>query len=159
MTRPQNPTWFALSLAHEVQHVKLTAVTDLFRLLDAEQEDLYYAPWRTDPRPTFGLLHGMYAHLGVVGFWQRQLSHLSGEPALQAEIEFARWHSAAMEVGQTLAVEARLTPAGRIFLGGMIDTIDRLRAVPVSAAAIDAATRLSNAHRALWSATSRGGSS
>ncbi|MFC6481384.1 HEXXH motif-containing putative peptide modification protein [Streptomyces goshikiensis] len=31
----------------------------------------FWAPWRSDPRPLEGLLHGAYAHLALAGYWQR----------------------------------------------------------------------------------------
>ena len=60
-------------LVHECQHAKLNAVLDLIPLSRPDQAR-YYAPWREDPRPLGGLLHGAYAYLGVSDFWRVQSS-------------------------------------------------------------------------------------
>ncbi len=153
LTMPSDPASFALTLAHEVQHVKLTAISDLFPLVEDDATRTFYAPWRTDPRPAFGLLHGVYAHIGVVGFWQRQMAHLTGAAAWSAEVEFDRWRIAAREAGHTLRTSARLTPAGRVFVDGMCDQLTRMSVVPVSAAAHALAEQQLRAHLRTWNAT------
>ena len=57
-------------LVHEMQHVKLAALADQFDLFDRADGRLFPVPWRRDPRPIYGLLHGTYAHLAVAELWR-----------------------------------------------------------------------------------------
>ncbi|HEX9337910.1 MAG TPA: HEXXH motif-containing putative peptide modification protein, partial [Pseudonocardiaceae bacterium] len=99
MTLPADERVAAVTLIHECQHSKLTGLLDLLPLVATDTEDRFYAPWRGDPRPAIGLLHGIYAHLGITGFWQRQ-RHVTLDP--HAETEYFRWRSATLETSTTL---------------------------------------------------------
>jgi hypothetical protein len=57
----------AATLVHE-----LSALMDLFELVDMSSPARGYAPWRDDPRPPAALLHGAYAHLSVAAFWREE---------------------------------------------------------------------------------------
>ncbi|WP_157767767.1 HEXXH motif domain-containing protein [Actinosynnema pretiosum] len=59
----------AEALVHEAQHSKVNA---LLPLVELERPDGmgYCAPWREDPRPLLGMLHGIYAFTAVVEFWR-----------------------------------------------------------------------------------------
>jgi hypothetical protein len=46
-------------------------VLDLVRLA-TDSSRLCYAPWRADPRPLPGMLHGIYAFVTVAEYWRRQ---------------------------------------------------------------------------------------
>src|SRR5262249_42510923 len=88
MTPPPGARWVALPFAHEVQHAKLSVLTDVAALTRRDDDTLFYAPWRDDGRPAAGLLHGLYAHVGVAGFWRRQRRHEPpGEERFRAEVE------------------------------------------------------------------------
>lgn len=149
MSRPRDAAGLALTLAHEIQHVKLTAVTDLF-CLAVDSGLRFYAPWREEPRPLFGLLHGMYAHLGVAAFWRRQRHLLAGAAARHAHIQFARWRSAAAEAGRDLLASGLLTASGVEFVEGAVQTLSGWHgdSVPSEAAAV--AAKLNAEHRAAW---------
>ena len=115
-----DPRWTAVTLAHEVQHAKLSALMDLFPLVRPGAAEQFDAPWRPGPRPALNLLHGTYAHLAVTRFWDRQ-RHL--EPAdgdrRRAEAQFRRWSSATAGTTLALANSDVLTAAGRQFVGWM----------------------------------------
>ena len=70
LTEPSSALGLAATLVHEHQHLKLNALHDLLPLF-VESDRRYYSPWRNDPRPVAGLLHGAYAFLGVGDFWLR----------------------------------------------------------------------------------------
>ncbi|MFG1704817.1 HEXXH motif domain-containing protein [Nonomuraea sp. M3C6] len=146
LSTPPDHTWLASTFAHELQHAKLNAVLDLVDLT-LPDERRYYAPWRGDPRPLPGLLHGAYAHLGLAGFWRRQREF---EQDLRPHIEFARWRAAALEVTGTLLDSGRLTPAGVRFTGRLRRTLSSWMGEPVPPAAADAAAREADEHRASW---------
>ncbi|MDG4797555.1 HEXXH motif domain-containing protein [Micromonospora sp. WMMD1082] len=156
MSLPPDARSTAAALAHEIQHAKLAALTDLFAVLEPGSPEpgsteLFYAPWRTDPRPLDGLLHGAYAHLGVAGFWRRQSRVTEPGPARHhAEVRFARWSRAAAHTVRVLAAQRRLTPIGRHLVDGMAGVLARWLAEPVPARATAEARRLLAAHRARW---------
>ncbi|MBQ1026519.1 HEXXH motif domain-containing protein [Micromonospora sp. C95] len=151
MSLPPDARSTAVVLAHEIQHAKLAALTDMFATLEPGSTELFYAPWRTDPRPLDGLLHGAYAHLGVAGFWRRQMQVTeSGAARHHAEVRFARWSRAAADTVAVLAAQRRLTPVGRHLVDGMAAVLDRWLAEPVSERATVEANRLLAAHRSRW---------
>jgi HEXXH motif-containing protein len=72
MSVPADATAFAVGLLHETQHSLLNAVNYLFDL-DRDPGRLGYSPWRDDPRPASGILHGTYAYLAVTRFWRTEM--------------------------------------------------------------------------------------
>ncbi|WP_406674740.1 HEXXH motif-containing putative peptide modification protein [Nonomuraea sp. N2-4H] len=153
MSRPHDTRSAALTLAHEVQHAKLTMLMDLFDLVRPGVRDHYYAPWRDDPRPAAALLQGAYAHMGVAGFWRVE-RHVAADPEV-AHSEFARWRDAAYEVCLTLLAGGALTPLGRRFVRGMLETLAAWRAERVPAEASARARRAAARHRLQWVARHR----
>ncbi|AEB45380.1 HEXXH motif domain-containing protein [Micromonospora maris] len=151
MSLPPDAPSAAVVLAHEIQHAKLAALNDMFALLEPGPPELFYTPWRTDPRPLEGLLHGVYAHLGVAGFWRRQARvTVDGAARYRAEVEFARWSRAADDTVRVLAAQRRLTPVGRHLVDGMAAVLADWAAEPVSPPAAQRAHRLLAEHRERW---------
>jgi HEXXH motif-containing protein len=148
MSPPRDPRLTALALTHELHHLKLSGLTDLFELIETTTE-LGYAPWRDDPRPPIGLLHGAYAHLGVAAFWRRRIDAERDEEARHdARVEYVRWREAALEVSDDLLATAPLTVLGRRFVTGMRDELAGWRDDPMPRAVTAEATRLNDDHRA-----------
>ncbi|SEG16164.1 HEXXH motif-containing protein [Thermomonospora echinospora] len=150
LSTPPDAHFFAVTLAHEVQHTKLTALLDVVRLVRPDDGSRYYAPWREDPRPPEGLLQGAYAHLGITGFWRRQRDHESGDRALRAHSDFARWREATELGARTLLASGRLTPAGKVFVTEMRRTLRPWLREPVSAPARERARRVAEDHLSRW---------
>ncbi|MFI0447059.1 HEXXH motif domain-containing protein [Actinomadura sp. 6N118] len=150
LSLPPDEHAFAVTLAHEVQHTKLGALMDLVPLTRPDDGSRHYAPWRDDPRPINGLLHGAYAHLGVAGFWRRQRAHERGATTMRAHIEFARWRDAAALTARTLAASGRLTDAGETFVAEMARTLRSWCREPVPQVALDHARTVAGRHRARW---------
>ena len=146
---PPDGSDLALLLLHEVQHVKLGAVLDLFDLV-VQDDRLFYAPWRDDPRPAESLLHGAYAHLAIADYWRVRRHQLTGTRAATAHAQFALWRSQTAEVIETLGGADTLTQLGRRFVAGMQATVVPWlsESVPESAAA-DARHQAAG-HRAAW---------
>jgi HEXXH motif-containing protein len=143
----------ALTLAHELQHTKLNAVMDLYELAAPVPGERFYAPWREDPRPLVGLLHGTYAYIGVTGFWRRQREHArSADARLRAHVEFARWRVGTLEAARRLLATGRLTAIGRGFVTGMAEVLQRWCAEPVPSRALVEASRRATEHRDRWTA-------
>lgn len=146
----------AVALAHELRHTKLIALLDLFPLLKPVPGERFYVPWRNDPRPLLGLLHGTYAYAGVTAFWRRQRAYESSAVSeLHAHSEFARWRVCTLEAARTMLGTDRLTPIGRRFVTIMADLLEQWCAEPVPDHAVAVATHLANEHRAQWLAAYR----
>ncbi|WP_436533745.1 HEXXH motif domain-containing protein [Actinoplanes sp. HUAS TT8] len=144
LTLPPTPHDFAVTLVHEFQHSKLSALLDLAVLTDPDDDRRYFAPWRTDPRPLAGLMQGVYAFVGVADTWR----------ALQTTVEVAtaRFAEARLQVDRGLrAIEesGALTRDGERFAAGLRQSADRMLALPVPDAADRAARdRLAKIHAA-----------
>jgi HEXXH motif-containing protein len=150
MSVPPDPYTGAETLAHEIQHLKLSALLEITPLTLPDNGRLYYAPWRPDPRPIGGLIQGAYAFLGVSGFWRRQRQVAQGALRLRAETQFARWRTAAAGVVRSLRSSGQLTPAGVAFVRGMAQTLDVWLDEPVGADALALARREAEQHLTRW---------
>jgi len=131
LTPPRKPLSLALALVHEFQHAKLAALLDLVPLLDASPGMLYYAPWRSDPRPLHALLHGTYAFLGLTAFWDRHRGRATLADK-SAGFEFALGRGQLGMTLSTLASEPRLQPTGVRFVDGLRHRISELERSPLS---------------------------
>jgi len=151
LSPPTSATGLAVTLTHEMQHNKLAALLHLFDLFEPSGPERFYAPWRPDPRPLPGLLHGAYAHLGVARFWERR-RETEPDPALRAtaHAQFARWRLAAHEATTVTLSSGRLTPLGHRFAQHMLTTLDTLCGLPVPAPALRHAESAARAHRTAW---------
>ena len=153
MSRQPDKYTCAETLVHETQHLKLCALLDLVTLMQPDDGQVYYAPWRADPRPASGLLQGAYAFLGVSGFWREQ-RQAAPEPEVRqrAHAEFARWRDGAATVAATLLRSGQLTSAGETFVETMADVLDEWLREPVPAVALAVARRKSERHLVQWQA-------
>jgi HEXXH motif-containing protein len=147
---PPDDVTLAETLVHEFQHVKLCGLLDMVPLA-ASGDQRVYAPWRQDPRPAGGLLQGIYAHLGIVRFWQAE-QHAETDPdgLLRAQVLFARWRPALGETVQTLLETGSLTPAGVQFAERLRARGQRLMSAPVPAEAARIAAEVALDHRLTW---------
>lgn len=147
--QPPSGTEFAALLVHEFQHTKLGAYYHLLELFDDPGEQRFYAPWRDDPRPLSGLLQGVYAFLGVTGYWHQRRQDAAEDAAL-ADFEFALWRRRTWRALRDLRADAGLTALGRRFAAHLAD---RMRpwwqeVVPAEVARLAGAVALD--HRTGW---------
>lgn len=145
LTRPPSPHDFAVTLVHEFQHSKLSAVLDLMPLTDPADTGRYFAPWRTDPRPLAGLLQGVYAFVGVADTWRA----LRGS----AGVAEARFAEARLQIDRGLAAieeSGALTPAGETLAAALRRTTDEMLAEPVPPAVARAAEESLASTRRQW---------
>jgi hypothetical protein len=146
MSAPEDGVALAVGLLHEVQHSVLNAVLHLFDLLEAPGTP-GYSPWRDDPRPVSGLLHGAYAYLTVTRFWRAEAA-ATGDRL--AAFEFARWREAVAGAAERVLRDGRPTAAGTRFVGALLDEVRPWRDEPVDPEA-ERLARLANAdHRLRW---------
>jgi uncharacterized protein len=153
LSQPLDPCDLAVTLTHEVQHMKLSALLDLVPLTRPDNGSVFYAPWRDDPRPASGLLQGAYAYLGVTGFWRRQREVTRGADTatrLLADSEFARWREGAALASRVLLSSGRLTEDGAKFVRGMAATLRAWQHEPVPELARRLAAEKSERHMSRW---------
>jgi HEXXH motif-containing protein len=147
---PPDPVTLAETLVHEFQHVKLCGLLDLVPLIRWGDQRVY-APWRQDPRPARGLLQGVYAHLGIVRFWQaQQYAETDPDSLLRAQVLFARWRPAIEQAAATLRQTGSLTPAGARFAERLQAQGQRLASVSVPPEAARIAAEVALDHRLTW---------
>ncbi|MDG4833530.1 HEXXH motif domain-containing protein [Solwaraspora sp. WMMD1047] len=126
-----HPENLAMSMIHEFQHMKLSAVEEIHGLYRSRSGS-YFAPWRLDPRPIHALMHGAYAHTGVCDFWRRRRTVLVERPAVRtAHYEFALWRRLTMLAADSLLAAPELTARGRQFAGQLRATLIRWGREPV----------------------------
>lgn len=149
---PSDTIQLAETLVHEFQHVKLGAVRDMTDLIGPGPSTLTYAPWRDDPRPPGALLHGLYAFLGVAGFWRTQRHHGQPEARLRGQIEFARWRSGTLRASENLAGSGCLSDTGECFVAGILGTLREWHTETVSPQALRMAEEVLAIHHLTWRA-------
>ncbi|WP_327041748.1 HEXXH motif-containing putative peptide modification protein [Micromonospora ureilytica] len=133
-----DPVDLAVTMVHELQHSKLNAVLGLVQLYEPTDPVRYFAPWRPDPRPIGGLLHGTYAFTAVAEVWAALRAHpdLGAQATARFAVVRAQLERALVELGRA----GSLTSAGRLWADRLTERIGQLAAVPVPASA-DAAAR------------------
>ncbi|MEO3749290.1 HEXXH motif-containing putative peptide modification protein [Streptomyces sp. B6B3] len=149
---PPSPALLAAGLTHELQHAKLAALSELTPLHTAGAERRHWAPWRPDPRPFDGLLHGAYAHLALAAFWQRLALSLA-DPA-ERDYSWAAHARCWAQVAAVLPVlrdTRRLTDAGREFVRAMAERHEQLRRPRPPDGHLVRATAYVETARTLWS--------
>ena len=119
LTEPTDTTRLAATLIHESQHFRLSAVHDLRPLYREPARTLLYSPWRNDPRPIAGVLHGTMAFTAVADFWLRD------REGTAAELEYARQVRQLRVAMAVVADNDELTPFGRALVTALGDAIDR----------------------------------
>ncbi len=127
---PPDAQTLAVTLVHEFQHAKLGALHDLVPLHTATPDVRYYSPWRDDPRPLHGLLHGAYAYLGVTDVWRAQ-RRTSTRTAFD-DFGFARWRAPTLGAVRDIERSGLLTSAGRALVAGMRSRLVPWQAEPVA---------------------------
>jgi HEXXH motif-containing protein len=151
ISTPPDPHSFAVTLAHESQHAKLSGLLDLIPLTLPDDGSRYYAPWRDDPRPLGGLLQGAYAHMGIAAFWrvERREPHPQ-DLLLRAHTEFAHWRDGTEAAIRTLRASGRLTAEGDLFTAEMAGTMLAMCEEPVPPEARRHARTAADRHLAAW---------
>ncbi|WP_261553528.1 HEXXH motif domain-containing protein [Frankia tisae] len=151
LTEPPDPVDGAATLAHEFRHTVLSALLHLCDLVDPQAPPvLRYAPWRDDPRPPHGVLHGIYAFFGVTEFWRRQRRLAVGADAMLAHFEFALWRQAVLDTATEMLRTGPLTTLGQRFVTGIRTTVQGWQSEPVPVETRRLAELATADARALW---------
>jgi uncharacterized protein len=107
---PAKDAILAELLLHEFQHVKLNGLTDLHPMIaPGARPMLLGVPWRPDPRPVLGALHGAYAFLAMM-----DLRRVIGPRQ-----RYLRYRSWVLAVTESLLATKALTADGERFVAGI----------------------------------------
>lgn len=122
MSHAEDSLLQAETFIHEFCHMKmnqLLAVDPV--ILPGQAGQVYYSPWRADPRRLRGLLLGGHAFLNVARYLARSLQReeYEAERRLDVMANVARRISQVETALKALAEHARLTEFGREFILGM----------------------------------------
>lgn len=60
----------AESILHEAMHLKLTLIEGIVPLISPTAKGLYFSPWRDEPRPARGVLHGLFVFKALLDFFE-----------------------------------------------------------------------------------------
>ncbi|MBB5959529.1 HEXXH motif-containing protein [Saccharothrix tamanrassetensis] len=138
------------ALVHELQHSKLNAVLELVSLHEADERRHFYAPWREDPRPLNGVLHGIYAFASVVEFWHARRRHVPEHRAAEADFVFALRALQVRSAIEDVAGTARLNEWGRLFLATVSRRLAACEVDLTPAHRAGAVAGIVADHRAFW---------
>lgn len=153
-SEPDDAVQLAATLVHEFQHTKLGGLLHLTPLssdADGLGPDLWYAPWRDDPRPMAGLLQGIYAFVGVARFWRAHRRAADDGSAL-AHFEFALWREQVARAMAQIHRHPRLTPLGAALLDTLRDHCAQWLQEPVPTDHLALARLCAADHVARWRA-------
>jgi HEXXH motif-containing protein len=152
VTLPDSPAVLASMLVHEHRHNLLNALLDLVPLHEDDWAERYYAPWRDDPRPIGGLLHGCYSFMGVADFWRTHRTTAPAAESAAAEFEFALRHHQIQAALHTLTTSDQLTEPGRRFVAELRTVVAgwQADADTVAGPVAALARRAAADHRATW---------
>ena len=146
--RPDDPASLAAALVHEFQHIRLGGLLQLLRLTAEDRSERLYAPWRDDPRPIGGVIHGVYAFSGVAAFYRTLSEENPGD--LLAAFEFVHWRDQVWRTLETIRGDEALNDAGRRFLGHVADCVQPWRALRVNPVAEQWSELLAADHYGAW---------
>jgi HEXXH motif-containing protein len=143
-------TEFAEALVHEMQHSKLNALLGLVKLTDDDGGERHLAPWRDDPRPLVGLVHGVYAFTSGVEFWLRQEPTARETEARHITFDMAYRRTQVRRTLHTLQAEEGLTRPGRALVATVAARLAVCEQTPVSPTLSETVTAIVDDHQALW---------
>lgn len=123
---PDTPV-LAEALVHEYHHGKLNTLLAADPLiLGPTGEALYYSPWRPDPRPLLGVLHGAFVFHAILDFWAKfldaQIPLLYDVRLRQRICLVCRQTQVALK---TLTAEAELSPCGSVLVQHLLERVNR----------------------------------
>lgn len=123
-TLPRDARSLAATLIHEAQHTHLYLIQALTRLL-GDDGRLFYSPYRADPRPLGGVLHGVFAGVALARFWHREI--VAGDISYSPALEFERAWQQAESALDVLRASDSLTRHGHLVTDHLEHLLERLR--------------------------------
>lgn len=140
----------AEALVHEAAHLRLNHAAEAAPLTFGSRDTVCYSPWRDDPRPVEGIVHGAYAFTLVLGFWLEALA--SGSPRLDVrgrEFAAARCADLHVQLEAAFAVlrRCRLTPLAALVVDRLQGLLPDQAGAAISSGEYERARRCSTVHR------------
>ncbi|GIG62084.1 hypothetical protein Lfu02_64560 [Longispora fulva] len=148
VTHPDDAVALASALVHELQHSKLYSLLRIVPLYETAGSELYFSPWRRDPRPLKGLFQGAFAFLGVADV----LGQLRSKPGVGDAViqEFADVGEQLADAMDTLDGCGLLTAVGAELVARMRSALGRLVDPPLPADVVRRAREALRANRDRW---------
>ncbi|HYQ62890.1 aKG-HExxH-type peptide beta-hydroxylase [Actinophytocola sp.] len=146
----QSATEFAESLVHELQHSKLNALLALVKLTDGDDCARHFAPWRDDPRPLIGVVHGVYAFTCGIEFWLAQEPTAQEPEARHIAFEVAFRRAQVRRALDTLTASEQLTRPGTALVDAVSTRLAICEQSPVGATMTRTIAAILDDHQALW---------
>jgi hypothetical protein len=120
LSATEQPLFAGEMLVHEFCHNKLRLLQEVVPLISEKylNRSIFYSPWRDEPRPIDGLMHGLYVFSSIAGFWLHVWKDLN---ANEAERKIAQRRVGTLLLQLKFAFDefsehAELMPAGKVFL-------------------------------------------
>ncbi len=115
----------AEAIVHELHHNELYRLQETHSLFEIQEEDIYYSPFRTDPRPLNGLLHAIFVFTGVADFLEK-VELISQLADYHESIRFRREEVVRqVRLGIAQLNKNRLTETGLEIVSWIEETISR----------------------------------
>ena len=130
LTPPRDGTRLAATLVHELQHTRLGLALELIPLAGRPPGERLYSPWREDPRPLTGLIHGLHAATAVADFWRIEAQ--AGQAGPVAAFQYARVRKQIETALDALSRLSPLTDASTILVEAVKDLAASSVSAPVS---------------------------
>ncbi|MDW5326483.1 HEXXH motif domain-containing protein [Plantactinospora sp. KLBMP9567] len=151
VSTPPDEVTLAVALVHEFQHIKLGGMMHLVPLTAGPDEQVRYAPWRDDPRPVSGLVQGIYAFVGIAGFWRDYRLSRTGPQRRSADLEYAYARAQVREALRDVRQPGSgLTGWGERLVAGLTERVEPWLADPLPTGVVRAAELIAAGHRAGW---------
>lgn len=132
LSATDQPLYIAEMLLHEFCHNKLRLLQEVIPMIGTEEANLFrfYSPWRDDPRPLDGILHGLFVFSSIAGLW---LKVWKAEDSSESEREMAQRRIGTLLYQLEYAIaefcaHATLDEYGQLFLEEISRRIQALRA-------------------------------
>jgi HEXXH motif-containing protein len=71
LSEAYNDIRLAEAMVHEFHHAELHALMEANEVVEYREDELFYSPWRPDPRPLYGLFHALHVFTGVIDFYRK----------------------------------------------------------------------------------------
>ncbi|TDV53602.1 HEXXH motif domain-containing protein [Actinophytocola oryzae] len=149
MSANASATEFAEALMHELQHSKLNGLMGLVKLVE-DDGGRYLAPWRDDPRPLAGLVHGVYAFTCGVEFWLAQEPTAQVHEARRIAFDIAYRRAQVRRALGTLAASGHLTQPGEALVEAVSARLAVCEQAPVTTMLARTVTTMLDDHQGLW---------
>jgi HEXXH motif-containing protein len=142
------------ALVHEYLHNKLSALLLVDPLIvGPTREAIYYSPWRPDPRPLSGILHGVFVFQGITAFWydclRTPMEKLSGDVVIKA---LHLRHSQVLRGVAELKAHAECTDLGLELLETIEDRMRSIELPHLPDATRELLSQQLNSHETSWQA-------